>query len=181
MVDLSKKIIDNAFLMSVLHIAKQEDDDQFHKIFKTFSESKNVLNSSQFKNFRQIKDLEELLNKLLTVNIINDKLKPDENDVEPITYCLQPLIAIEVQKNPCQTTENYITRFLTVRQLKNYSLPRLYYEVIRAALMSLHNVNGTNRESTWCAFTFTKIPQIIKQIHANKCWFSQRKNVLKQL
>lgn len=167
MVKLANKILKNPFLMSVLYIAKQEDNDRYNEILKKFNELNNVLSNSQFKNFNQAKDFEELLKKILTENNIVNELKTNDENIEAITYCLQPLIAIEVQKNPCQSTEDYVKRFLTIRQLKNYPLPRLYYEIIRASLISVSNVNGTSKESTWCAFAFIKVPQIIKQIHAD--------------
>lgn len=165
MVGLSTKIYNNAFLMSILYISKQEDHECYQHILKKFTDLNNTLNNSQFNNFHQAKEFEELLSKILFDNNIQNKSIIEE-DIEPITYCLQPLIAIEVQKNTCQITDEYVKRLLTINELKNYPLFRFYYEIIRASLMSLNNVRGTNRESNWCAFTFIKIPQIIKRIHS---------------
>lgn len=165
MVGLSSKIFNNSFLMSILYISKQEDNECYQHMLKKFSDLNNILNNSQFKHFYQAKEFEELLRKILLDNNIMNKSMTEE-DIEPITYCLQPLIAIEVQKNTCQSTDEYVKRLLTIRQLKTYPLFRFYYEIIRASLISLNNVSGTNRESNWCAFTFIKIPQIIKHIHS---------------
>jgi len=44
-------------------------------------------------------------------------------------------------------------------------MPRLYSEVMRACLITLNDVLGTSIESQWGAFTFLKVPHILRQLH----------------
>ncbi|KAJ4445325.1 hypothetical protein ANN_07130 [Periplaneta americana] len=46
-----------------------------------------------------------------------------------------------------------------------YNMPRLYSEIMRACLITLNDVQGTSIESQWGAFTFLKVPHILRQLH----------------
>lgn len=53
-------------------------------------------------------------------------------------------------------------RFILTLFFQGYKTARLCCEIIRACLMSLNNVLGSNNEeSKWGAFTFLKLPQIL--------------------
>lgn len=86
--------------------------------------------------------------------------------MESITHCLQPLFAVQVLLNPSTETAVFVNQLLMVQRLKSYTNERLYCEIIRACLMCLHNVTGTFKESQWGAFTFLKVPLILKELHA---------------
>lgn len=88
-------------------------------------------------------------------------------DAEPITYCLQPLLAVQNLVNPSTETSTYISQLHMIQRLKNYSNARLYCEVIRACMMCLHDVTGSLKESHWGGFTVLKLPQILKELHAS--------------
>jgi hypothetical protein len=44
-------------------------------------------------------------------------------------------------------------------------MPRLYSEVMRACLITLNDALGMSIESQWGAFTFLKVPHILRQLH----------------
>jgi mediator of RNA polymerase II transcription subunit 24 len=88
-------------------------------------------------------------------------------NAEAITYCLQPLLAVQNLVNPSTETSTYISQLHMIQRLKNYSNARLYCEVIRACMMCLHDVTGTFKESHWGGFTVLKLPQILKELHAS--------------
>lgn len=158
-----EKFSSNQFLMSVLFLGKIEDMDLYSKVTRTHSEIKNKFDSTKFV---PINNIEELLKNCAFINIKSlDMVQLESNEVESITFVLQPLLAIEVLLNPSSDTQIYVAELLMIQRLKGYSMPRLYSEIMRACLISLYNVSGTSRESMWCAFTFIKIPHILKQIH----------------
>ncbi|CAG2056138.1 unnamed protein product [Timema podura] len=84
---------------------------------------------------------------------------------EPVTYCLQALLVIEVLQNPSADTQMFVNEMLMVKRLKGYSMARLHCEIMRACLISLNDVLGTSEESGWGAFVFLKIPYILRQLH----------------
>lgn len=174
MVKLLKQILGNPYLFGTIYVGKEEDVEQSKRLQQKYADVKTALDDAKFANLNQANDFEVLLKQVALPNsdewlmcIENDD--SEENRAEPITYCLQPLIAVEVQRNPNISTEAYVSQLLMIKQLKNYSMERLYYEIIRAALASLCNVSGvsgTNRESMWCAFVFIKVPHILRQLHS---------------
>ncbi|XP_046388735.1 mediator of RNA polymerase II transcription subunit 24 [Ischnura elegans] len=85
---------------------------------------------------------------------------------DPVTYCpLQALLAVEVLLNPSSDTHVFVNDILMMQRLKGYTLPRLYSEVMRACLICLNDVLTTSEESQWGAFTFLKVPHILRQLH----------------
>jgi hypothetical protein len=48
---------------------------------------------------------------------------------------------------------------------QSYNMPRLYSEVMRACLITLNDALGMSIESQWGAFTFLKVPHILRQLH----------------
>lgn len=171
--NITEKITLKPFYMAVIHIAKQEDPDLLAKIQKKCSDIKNISANSGFNNSCYAKPFDKFLRHIAvnrtsgSMTLINTD--PAEDAIEPITYCVQPLISVVLHLEPSKTTQSYVTLLLMLRQLKNYSFSRLYCELIRSSLASLYNVSGvsaTNRESMWCAFTFIKVPQILQLLHA---------------
>lgn len=160
------KIANHSFLMGVIFVAKHEDATLFAKLTKSYMDVKNVLANTGFTPPSGCKHFEELLKEVSQVDIKQMDLTAhtEASNVESITYCLQPLLAVKVLQNPNSDTQVYVSDLLMIQRLKNYSMSRMYCEIIRACLMSLY-VSGTTRESIWCAFTFIKVPHIIKQLN----------------
>ncbi|XP_059614559.1 mediator of RNA polymerase II transcription subunit 24 [Phlebotomus argentipes] len=155
-----ESIVQSQFLMGILYLGKQEDAELFGKIGKKYQE---IVSMSGVKN----SGIEEALKKVTFIELNQlEMIEMEPKGVEAITYCLQPLLAVEVLLNPSSDTQIYVNQLLMIQRLKGYSAPRLYCELIRACLISLNNVSGPNRESMWCAFTFIKVPHILKQLNA---------------
>lgn len=113
---------------------------------------------------KSVVPIEDSLIKLCNLEIEN--LCPEKPKMESITHCLQPLFAVQVLLNPSTETVVFVNQLLMVQRLKSYTNARLYCEIIRACLMCLNNVTGTAKESQWGAFTFLKVPVILKELHA---------------
>ncbi|PSN33113.1 hypothetical protein C0J52_23117 [Blattella germanica] len=104
--------------------------------------------------------------KLCNLDIDNENgIDGEPDNSEPVTYCVQALLAIEVLLNPSSDTQMFVNELLMVQRLKGYNLPRLYAEIMRACLITLNDVQGTGIESQWGAFTFLKVPHVLRQIH----------------
>ncbi|KAL1379418.1 hypothetical protein pipiens_014920 [Culex pipiens pipiens] len=164
-----EKLAQSQFLLGVVYVGKFEDPELYGLLVKKYELIDNLTAASGFvppvvsqKNVT----INDYLRKAALID--SDTLEMKEFDgrgIEPITYCLQPLIAIEILFNPNCDTQTYVAEFMSIQRLKGYTLSRLYCEIIRACLISLNNVNGTTRESFICAFTFIKVPHILRQIH----------------
>lgn len=168
MAKLLKDILSNPFLCGAICVGKQ-DDVELNQRLQTQIGAEYTKNP----NLNHVDDLELLLKQVAmatdeySIGILIEESK--EKSVESITYCLQPLIAIQLQSNPNCSTEAYVSQLLMIQKLKNFSTTRLYFELVRAALASLCNVNsssGMNRESMWCAFAFIKVPHILRHLHS---------------
>lgn len=159
------KIVNHQFLMGAIFVAKHEDVELFARIVKLYVNIKNVMASTDYTPAPGSKPVEELLKRIALIDIdqLDAAAQIDSSAIESITYCLQPMLAVKVLQNPNSDTLAYVADLLMIQRLKNYSMPRLYCEVIRACLMSLY-VSGTTLQSIWCAFTFIKVPHIIKQL-----------------
>lgn len=163
----------NEFLIANLYLATRENPDLYKKIQKKLVDVKNILNNKKFASLTRVKSIEEsftlVLLKIDGLLIENDSSDFVIDKCETITYCLQPFVAVNVLLNPNGSVQNYVTHLQMIQHLKNYSVSRLYNELIRAALISLHNVSRESeisRESMWFAFTFIKVPYILKQMNA---------------
>lgn len=168
-----EKILENQFLMGIMYLGHQEDPEISGKIVKKFAEIKNLLSSTGYQTTTG--SIVDVLKNMSCLDIDEMKiLKFGINVVEPITYCLQPFLSVKVLLNPSSDTQVYVAELLMIQRLKEYSLPRLYSEIIRACLISLYNVSGTTRESMWCAFTFIKVPHILKQLNQLSTDFDEK-------
>lgn len=47
-----------------------------------------------------------------------DVVFPDKNKPEPITQCIQSLLAVEVYYNPCSDTKNIVSQLLMLKRIK---------------------------------------------------------------
>uniref|UniRef100_A0AAG5DC83 Mediator of RNA polymerase II transcription subunit 24 n=1 Tax=Anopheles atroparvus TaxID=41427 RepID=A0AAG5DC83_ANOAO len=166
-----ERIVESPFLLGVIAIGKFEDVEQFMTLQKRFNGINNLTLTTGYvahagsgqKNVTVTDYMRKLVH--LEVDVLQMKLF-DGGMVEPITYSMQPLIAIEVLLNPMCDTAVYVAQFINLKRLKGYSYARLYCEIIRGCLISLNNVEGTLKESLLCAFAFIKVPHILRQIHA---------------
>ncbi|CAD1480836.1 unnamed protein product, partial [Heterotrigona itama] len=158
-----KQMLSSDFLCAMMYLAKYDDKDLYIEVVKKCQEIEALLKTSSLKSSVPI---EESLKKLCNLEVDCLTLSPEMSQMESITHCLQPLFAVQVLQNPSTETSVFVNQMLMVQRLKNYTNARLYCEIIRACLMCLHNVTSTFKESQWGAFTFLKVPLILKELHA---------------
>lgn len=172
---LLDRILANQFIVANIFIAKQEESDCVKKLDDLMATVKTKLSNKKFGTQMMVtaKEIDGQLTKLIAIRLNGEILErnavllPSEQ-IESITYCLQPYIAINVLLNPNCSSQNYATHLQMLRQIKNYPVARVYSELIRAALICLQNVSSESdisRESMWFAFTFIRVPHIIKQMY----------------
>ncbi|XP_058460043.1 mediator of RNA polymerase II transcription subunit 24 [Malaya genurostris] len=169
MAHVLEKIVQSQFLLGVVYVGKFEDPEMFGPIEQKCTRIDNLTVASGFvppmitqKNLT----INDYIRKVACIECTALDMKEfDGKCTERISYCLQPLIAIDFILNPNLDTHTYVCKFRSIQRLKGYSLSRLYYELIRGCLICLNNVNGTARESFVCAFTFIKVPHIFRQLH----------------
>ncbi|XP_060828388.1 mediator of RNA polymerase II transcription subunit 24 isoform X2 [Bombus pascuorum] len=157
-----KQMLSSDFLCAMMYLAKYDDKDLYIEVVKKCQEIEALLKTSSLKSSVPI---EESLKKLCNLEVDCVTLSPEMSQMESITHCLQPLFAVQVLLNPSTETSVFVNQMLMVQRVKNYTNARLYCEIIRACLMCLHNVTSTFKESQWGAFTFLKVPLILKELH----------------
>ncbi|KYQ58998.1 Mediator of RNA polymerase II transcription subunit 24 [Trachymyrmex zeteki] len=155
-----QQMLNSDFLCAMMYLAKYDDKDLYIEVVKKCQEIETLLKTSTQKS---VVPMEDSLKKLCNLEI--ESLCPEKTKMESITHCLQPLFAVQVLLNPSTETTVFVNQLLMVQRLKSYTNARLYCEIIRACLMCLHNVTGTFKESQWGAFTFLKVPHILKELH----------------
>ncbi|XP_013111291.2 mediator of RNA polymerase II transcription subunit 24 isoform X1 [Stomoxys calcitrans] len=161
-----EKLVRNQFILAILYVGRQEDPDNYSKIRENYATIKTSLTNSNFTPSHP--NVEKYLQKLAYIDVHHLDMKTlDVHPLpEPISYCVQPLLAVEVLLNPCNDTSYYVAEMQMLQRLKKFSNTRLFYEIIRAGFVSLSNVAETSHDTMLGAFTFFKVPQIIKQLHA---------------
>ncbi|XP_053676492.1 mediator of RNA polymerase II transcription subunit 24 [Anopheles nili] len=165
-----ERIAESPFLLGVISIGKFEDPEQFITLQKRFNGINNLTITTGYVahvgSNQKNTTVTDYMRKLVMLEVDGLEMKLfDASKVEPITYSLQPMIAIEVLLNPMCDTNQYASQLINLKRLKGFSYARLYYEIMRGCLVSLNNVEGTSKESMLCAFTFIKVPHVLRQIH----------------
>ncbi|XP_012274069.1 mediator of RNA polymerase II transcription subunit 24 isoform X2 [Orussus abietinus] len=159
-----KQMLSSNFLCAMMYLAKHDDKDLHAEVAKKCQEIEALHKASTLKASVSI---EESLKKLCDLDIDSLSLNRSTMEMESITYCLQPLLSVQVLTNPCMETTAFVNQLLMIQRLKSYTNARLYCEIIRACLVCLHDVTGTFHESQWGAFTFLKVPLILKELHSS--------------
>ncbi|XP_037940607.1 mediator of RNA polymerase II transcription subunit 24 isoform X2 [Teleopsis dalmanni] len=161
-----EKLAKNQFLMGMLYIgSRQEDSEYYIKIRDKYIQIKSAFANSNYSPQNAI--TEKYLQQLAYIDLIHLEMPHLESGVvESITYCVQPLLAVEVLLNPCNDTSYYVAELQMIQRLKGLSNRRLFYEIIRAGFISLSNVGETSHDTMWGSFTFFKLPHIIKHLSA---------------
>nr|KAF7437958.1 hypothetical protein H0235_000349 [Vespula pensylvanica] len=157
-----KQMLGSDFLCAMMYLAQYDDKELYIVVVRKCQEIETLLKSS---NLKSSVSIEESLKKLCNLEVEILALSPEKSRMESITHCLQPLFAVQVLLNPSTETTVFVNQLQMIQRLKSYTNARLYCEIMRACLMCLHNVTGTFNESQWGAFTFLKVPVILKELH----------------
>lgn len=184
---LLEQILSNQFIMANIYLAKQEDTEFIKKLDDKMNGINNNVTNKKCVSLLNAKEIEILFKQLLSVNL-DGKILDQNNGLldepaESLTYCLQPYIAVNVLLNPNCGSKSFASHLQMIQHLKNYQLSRVYCELIRASLICLYNVSSENdvsKESMWFAFTFIRVPHIIKHMNLKNgmyMWNSIRTNV----
>lgn len=88
---------------------------------------------------------------------------PLKADTWPGTL-IQYWLAVKLIGDPGCPTSVLTEQLLLFQQLKGYSNARLYAELLRGSLLSLHDVNQTTHDGQWGAFTFLKVPNVLAEL-----------------
>ena len=141
--------------MGVLYLAKLEDRETYEKCVSAYKKIHSWNKHEVVKDFYQM-----IFTKL-------DHMSMQELEtraVEPISFCVQPFVSIEVLVHSSADISVHVSKFLMIQKLKKYSMARLYCEIIRSCVVTLCHVKEVNYR-VWGAFFLFKVPQIFKQLH----------------
>lgn len=142
-------------MMGVLYLAKLEDRDIYEKCVMGYKKI------HAWNKYEVVKDFYQMI----FVKLDHMSMKELESrQVEPISYCLQPFLAIDVLVHSSAETSLHVSKFLMIQKMKKYSMARLYCEIIRSCFITLCYVKDVNYR-VWGAFFLFKVPQILKQLN----------------
>ncbi|XP_052872204.1 mediator of RNA polymerase II transcription subunit 24 [Anopheles cruzii] len=180
-----ERIVESPFLLGVISIGKYEAPELFVALQQCFNGINNLTITTGYvahvTGSQKNATVTDCMRKLVMIELDASEMKLfDGGKVEPITFILQPLIAIEVLLNPISDTTVYVSQLINLRQLKGYTNARLYCELVRGCFVSLNNVEGTSKESLLCAFAFIKVPHIVRQIHSRIAGKEQKEEATNQ-
>lgn len=152
---LAHQMVQNQFLMGVLYLSKLDDRENYEKCVMGYKKIHGWNKHEVVKDFYQ----------MVFVKLDHMAMKELEpRAVEPISFCMQPFMSIEVLVNSSAETSVHVSKFLMIQKLKKYSMARLYCEIIRSCFITLCHVKEVNYR-VWGAFFLFKVPQILKQLH----------------
>lgn len=152
---LTHRMVQNEYLMGVIYLAKLEDRELYEKCVMSYKKIHSLSKEEVVKNFYQ----------MVFIKFDSMPMKEFESrTVEPICFCLQPFLSIEVLVNASADTNVHVSKLVMIQKLKKYSLARLYCEIIRSCFITLCHVKDMDYQ-LWAAFTLFKVPLIIKQLH----------------
>ncbi|XP_047985671.1 mediator of RNA polymerase II transcription subunit 24 [Leguminivora glycinivorella] len=160
---LLNSIVSTDYLVAMFYLAKQNNPDEYNEVTKKCQEiTAFMMMNTQFKAPVAI---HETLQKVCNMDI--DKIAPLNLKPEPVTHCLQALVAINILANPSADMQQLSTQLLMIKRIKGYSLGRLFCELIRACFISLNDSSkDASKQALWAAFTFLKVPQVISYLHS---------------
>ncbi|XP_026849415.1 mediator of RNA polymerase II transcription subunit 24 [Drosophila persimilis] len=159
------RISQHQFMLSMLYVGSREEFECHGKIRDKYAAIKGSLTNSNFT--LSSPGVEQQLQQFAYIDVSHlDLQKLNVLPAEKISYCIQPLLAVEVLLIPCKETSYYVAELQMLQRLKRYTNTRLFYEIIRAGFLTLSNVADTSPDTMWGAFMFFKMPHIIKQLHA---------------
>lgn len=141
--------------MAILYLSRLEDRETYDKCVTGYKRIHSWNKHEVVKYFYQ----------MVFVKLDHIAMKELEPKVvEPISYCVQPFMSIEVLVHSSAETSVHVSKFLMIQKLKRYSMARLYCEVIRSCFITLCHVKEVNYR-VWGAFFLFKVPLILKQLH----------------
>lgn len=156
------KINSNQFLLAITYTGKYEDVELFTKLTKKCCDICNLVMKTELTEEPAVS---KAFRSIAFVSVSDLKMKKFENrQAEPLTYWLQPLITFEVLLRPTVDLKTFVNRLELIQKLKNYSNSRLFFELMKASLLLNHNAHDTTLESLYGAFTFIKVPNILKTL-----------------
>ncbi|KAF6207841.1 hypothetical protein GE061_016290 [Apolygus lucorum] len=158
------------FLTAMLYLAKHDDKELYNEVVKKCHEIEELV--SQTTTAPPGPSIQEALIKLCDLELGATSLTTvgnrDADLSEPLTYCVQALLAIQVRRKISAETSELADQLKLLQRLKGYKMSRLCCEVIRACFMSLNDVLvGITEDSKWGAFTFLKLPQVLSALVGN--------------
>lgn len=164
---MMEKVSNNHYIIANWHIASRESPDRHKKLLRKYAEIKRLVVAKECEVLAKQMEMLPMVNSDGSIFKHGKPSVPDE-DAESITLCLQPYVVGYVLLHPSYSTKNYVAHLQMIQRLKNYPLNRIYSEMIRAAMITLHTVTCEGdvlRQSMWFAFAFIKVPNILKQLH----------------
>ncbi|CAH0387287.1 unnamed protein product [Bemisia tabaci] len=168
-VSILEEMLKCDFTVAMLYLGKHEDKDVFKEIIGKCKELEEVLQTPTTEHGKSVlTSIKTICNLEVGPGGFSSNQGKAVDISEPLTHCIQPLLAIDALRSVNTDTQFFVNQLLLVQCLKSYSDKRLYCELIRASMMCLNDALGTNEESFWGAFNFLKVPCILQSLHSSK-------------
>ncbi|XP_023022207.1 mediator complex subunit 24 [Leptinotarsa decemlineata] len=149
--ELLKTLLTDDFYVSMMCLARYNDPELFTETNRKGIELELILTEAD--------EVANYVRKLGNIDVGMLQL-PVNREKWPGSL-IQCWLEVKLTGNPGSTTTELCQQLQIFQKLKDYSNARLYAELMRGSLLSLHNVSQTSHESQWGAFAFLKVPHIL--------------------
>ncbi|XP_048736976.1 mediator of RNA polymerase II transcription subunit 24-like isoform X2 [Ostrea edulis] len=168
------RIADQPTVQALLYVAMSEDQDNYREYEQTVINVRGTLSQS-LSDMLPSHTKQKVGTALQTLSKVQDMSLPNKAlcDVTHLGICpaINSLVTLEAILNPTSDVQPFIDQLCVSERLLQLSRPFLYCEIFRACFMGLNNCTDTPEEMKWAAFTYLKLPQILrymKQMSSNQ-------------
>ncbi|XP_061198259.1 mediator of RNA polymerase II transcription subunit 24-like isoform X2 [Saccostrea echinata] len=159
------KIAENPTVQALLYVAMSEDQDNYREYEQTVINVRGTLSQS-LSDMLPSQTKQKVGIALQTLSKVQDMTLPSQAlcEVSHLGICptINTLVTLEAILNPTSDVQPFIDQLCVSERVLHLPRPFLYCEIIRACFMGLNNCVDTPEEIKWAAFTYLKLPQILR-------------------
>ena len=154
----------STFLKALLFIGRREDTETYMKLMRKHSEARQKLQHVQGTVRETVQDALALVERLDVMNVIKpEKTKRKPGPVIGLVTC----VTVEAILNPGSSVQSVADVLQLTRSLLNIPYDVFYTEILRSCLMGMAELDPTNVELRWIAFTYLKLPLVLEKLGKN--------------
>lgn len=160
----------STFIKSLLYVGKFEDLGMYTQMLQKHKEFEyKITQVSTITISKEI--MEGALNLVNSVDnfpmVLSEQVPKSNQNLQILASTVNIMISIDAVLYPTSDMAAFIDHLLLIKQLQDFSVPQLYCEIIRTALIGITNASCNTEDFRWFAFLFLKIRYLIAEIHSS--------------
>ncbi|XP_022343431.2 mediator of RNA polymerase II transcription subunit 24-like isoform X1 [Crassostrea virginica] len=158
-------IADNPTVQALLYVAMSEDQDNYRDYEQSVINVRGTLSQS-LSDVLPSQTKQKVGTALQTLSKVQDMALPSQAlcEVSNLGICptINTLVTLEALLNPSSDVQPFTDQLCVSERLLHLPRSTLYTEIIRACFMGLNNCADSPDELKWAAFTYIKLPQVLR-------------------